>query len=139
MPPPQVNPWLVFGIVQLELPGTGIELADIWAASVASATKGPHGLNLTVLLGGVPEADQQFDIEGTGRPGAPRIVGCRHLKPPPSQCKLQPTLRVLSEFEGIMALQIKLAVWQAGAIFSLGRHPSLSAANCGASRNATSI
>ena len=91
MPPPQVSPWLVFGIVQLELPGTGIELADIWAASVASATKGPHGLNLTVLLGGVPEADQQFDIEGTGRPGAPRIVGCRHLKPPPSQCKLQPT------------------------------------------------
>eukprot|EP00965_Chrysotila_dentata_P253300 6211183-Pleurochrysis_carterae.AAC.1 len=108
----KVDPWLVFGQVDIFIPGTDIELDEIWAAQVSQTQSMNDGLRLSVLLGSVPQADQQFDIEGSGKPasGAPKIVKCSHLEPPKFDCKLEPELkakqRQLSTIACNMALQV---------------------------------
>ena len=91
----KVDPWQVFGNVEVEIVGDDIVVEHVWAASVVEMgdfepegnRKG--GVRVKVELDNTPQDDQQFDIDGIGTPSvAPTIVGCSNLEPVEADCKL---------------------------------------------------
>ena len=91
----KVDPWRLFGQVELDLIGDEIVVEHVWAADVLEIKQiggrlgnvGHHGVRIRIELGSQPQDDQQFDIDGTGTPTvAPSINLCRHLDAAESDC-----------------------------------------------------
>ena len=117
----KVDPWQVFGEVELDIMGQNVEVEHVWAASVVSmstlGSTGPHGgVRVKLELDMQPQDDQQFDIDGVGTPSAnPTIVRCRNLEPPVYACKLNARYTMLNSFETRVSSKVYLETWQQGA------------------------
>ena len=118
----KVDPWQVFGNVEIEIVGDDIVVEHVWAASVvemsnfeAEGTRKP-GVRIKVELDNTPQDDQQFDIDGTGVPSVvPTIGGCSNLEPVFADCKLLAKYSMLNSFEGTVSSKVHINTWQEGA------------------------
>ena len=119
----KVDPWQVFGHVEIEIVGEDIEVEHVWAANVIELEPlddGREGVRIKVELDNQAQDDQQFDIDGTGVPSsAPIIVGCENLEPVESDCKLGVKYSMLNSFEGTLSSKVHVDTWQEGARISL--------------------
>jgi len=119
----KVDPWQVFGNVELEIVGEDIEVEHVWAANVvemAPLDDGREGVRIKVELENKGQDDQQFDIDGTGVPSAaPTILGCANLEPVENDCKLTAAYSMLNSFEGTVSSKVHIETWQEGAMISL--------------------
>ena len=108
----KVDPWQVFGQVELDVMGEDIVVEHVWAANVLGMSSlgsaGPHaGTRVKIELDMTAQDDQQFDIDGTGTPSSnPAIVKCRNLDPPEYDCKLNAKYTVLNAFEGRVSSKV---------------------------------
>lgn len=122
----KVEPWLVFGRVELHFNGIGLGVNAVWAASMLSADYDADGVRVVVSLGHQPQQDQQFDISGSGMLlGSPTIIRCSGLKAPPTDCDLGPTLRVVNQYANVSSLQVRMQTWQQGADVTLSFSPAV--------------
>jgi len=117
----KVDPWQVFGQVELDVMGQDIVVEHVWAASVTGMNSlghsGPHGgVRVKLELDMQAQDDQQLDIDGTGTPSAqPAIVRCKNLEPPEYDCKLGCKYTLLNMFESRVSSKVHLETWQQGA------------------------
>ena len=117
----KVDPWQVFGTVELDVMGSDIVVEHVWAANVLGMSSlgnsGPHGgVRVKIELDMLPQDDQQFDIDGTGTPSSnPAIVRCANLEPPEYDCKLGAKYTMLNSFESRVSSKVHLDTWQEGA------------------------
>ena len=117
----KVEPWQVFGHIELDVMGEDIVIEHVWAASVLNmnslGNSGPHGgVRVKLELDMQAQDDQQLDIDGTGTPSAnPAIVKCSNLEPPEYDCKLNAKYTMLNAFEKRVSSKVHLKTWQQGA------------------------
>ena len=115
----KVEPWQVFGTVELDIFGEDIVIEHVWAANVVEMEPldgDKPGMHVKVELDNTPQDDQQFDIDGTGTPSVePRIVGCENLEPVEADCKLLAKYSMLNSFEGTVSSKVHINTWQEGA------------------------
>jgi hypothetical protein len=122
----KVDPWQVFGNVEVEIVGDDIVVEHVWAASVVEMSEfeavgnRKPGVRVKVELDNTAQDDQQFDIDGLGTPSvAPTIVGCSNLEPVESDCKLMARYSLLNSFEGTVSSKVHLETWQESAIVTM--------------------
>eukprot|EP00966_Prymnesium_polylepis_P244075 5644676-Prymnesium_polylepis.1 len=116
----KVDPWQVFGTVELDIAGKDIVVEHVWAANVLSMDEGPRGVRIKIELDNTPQDDQQFDIDGTGVPsGEVAILECTGLEPVESDCKLGIKYTVLNSFEGVISSKLNVQTWQEAAKVTL--------------------
>ena len=124
----KVDPWRLFGQVELDLIGDEIVVEHVWAADVLEIKQiggrlgnvGHHGVRIRIELGSQPQDDQQFDIDGTGTPTvAPSINLCRHLDAAESDCALGATFSELNNYEGVLSGKVVMDTWQQDARVTL--------------------
>jgi len=116
----KVEPWQVFGTVELDILGTDIVVEHVWAANVLSMHESAQGVRVKIELDNTPQDDQQFDIDGTGSPsGDVAILGCTGLEPAVNDCKLGMKYSMLNSFEGVISSKITVDTWQEGAKISI--------------------
>jgi len=112
----KVDPWQVFGTIELEIVGTDIVVEHIWAANVLDMNEGPTRVAVKLELDNTPQDDQQFDIDGTGIPtDGFAVIRCVGLEPVESDCKLGIKYNVLNTYQGVISSKLTVNTWQDGA------------------------